>query len=135
MFPLMAFYQTITFLKPLVDTIERIDKGKYAHARTIYKSEWKVVYEVIILGRAADFLKDIQTNQYMGWTMLFIIESISLSEGGIGSLMVRLMKNPDLAKVAVMMALCIVAGILLDKLPGWARKRLCPAADLKTERS
>jgi ABC-type nitrate/sulfonate/bicarbonate transport system permease component len=133
-FVMMIFYQTIAITKSLVDTIETIDKKYYDHARTIYKSEWAVAYEVIIKGKMADFIANVRANQPAGWTMLFIVEGFQTSGGGVGALMMRLMHHPVLAQVMVLLMLCVFAGLLLDLSWSKLRKLFCPYADFKSER-
>jgi ABC-type nitrate/sulfonate/bicarbonate transport system permease component len=133
-FVMMVFYQTIAILKSLVDTIETIDRKYYDHARTIYRNEWAVAYEVIVKGKMSDFLANIRANQPSGWTMLFIVEGFNTSGGGVGALMMRLMHHPVLAQVMVLLIMCVLAGLLLDWGWSWTRRSVCPHADLKKER-
>lgn len=133
-FVMMVFYQAVAILKSLVDTIDDTDKKYYDHARTIFKNEWAVSYEVIIRGKMADFLADVRANQPAGWTMLFIVEGYNLSGGGVGGLMMRLMHHPKLSQVMVLLIMCVVVGLVLDSLWSWLRKKACPHADLRSER-
>ncbi len=133
-FVMMVFYQTIAIVKSLTDTIDTIDKKYYDHARTIYKNEWAVAYEVIINGKMADFIANVRANQPAGWTMLFIVEGFQTAGGGVGALMMRLIHHPVLAQVMVLLIMCVLAGLLLDF--GWSRLRnaACPYANLRSER-
>jgi len=133
-FVMMVFYQSVAILKSLLDTIETTDKKYYDHARTIYKNEWAVSWEVIVKGKMANFLADIRANQPAGWTMLFIVESFNMSGGGVGALMTRLMHHPVLSQVMVLLIICVVAGLILDSGWSWVRKSICPYADHKKER-
>lgn len=133
-FVMMVFYQTIAITKSLVDTIETIDKKYYDHARTIYKNEWAVAYEVIVKGKMADFIANVRANQPAGWTMLFIVEGFQTSGGGVGALMMRTMHHPVLSEVMVLLILCVVAGLLLDLSWSRLRKLFCPYADMKSDR-
>lgn len=133
-FAMMVFYQTIAILKSFTDTIDGIDKKYYDHARTIYKSKWGVAWEVIVKGKMADFLTNIQANQPSGWTMLFIVEGFNASGGGVGALMMRLMHHPVLSQVMVLLIICVVAGFILDWGWSWLRIRMCPYSDLRREK-
>lgn len=133
-FTLMTFYQTIMLLPMLLDTIDSIERERYDYARTIYASEWKVSWRVIVRGRMAEFIRNVRMNLPVGWAMLFIVEGYQISGGGIGALMAVMMKHPDLNMVGALLLICGVVGLILYKILTYVESSLCPWAALKVER-
>ncbi len=112
-FVLMVFFQTIMLLPMFLETKDSVEEARFNYSRTIYKSEWKVCREEILFGRAVQFFRNNKINQPVGWVMLFVAESFDMSGGGIGALMARKMKNPDLAQVEAILLFCALVGFLL----------------------
>ena len=61
---------------------------KFDHARSLRFSDWRVVWEVVVLGTADKAFEILRQNAAIGWMMLTMVEGISRSEGGmqLGSL-------------------------------------------------
>lgn len=127
-FTLMVLFQTIALLPMFLESKDVIDSERYDHSRTIYKSEWKVSYETVLLGRAVDFFRNNKVNQSVGWGMLFIAESFDISGGGLGALMARKMKNPDLAQVMAIAIFCIGVGMFIYWSLNALERKLFPFA-------
>ena len=60
---------------------------RYDHARSMGWNPWRVWFEITVLGTLSDMLDLIRQNFAIGWTMLTMVETIIMSEGGVGKMM------------------------------------------------
>ncbi len=131
---LLVFGMTVFYLTSMAAEIAHIPKDRFDHARTLRFSEWKVVWEVVVLGTADKALEQLRQNAAIGWMMLTMVEGISRSEGGIGAMLLNQNKHFHLAEVFAIQLLILAVGLLQDYLLGAARSTLLPYADLEKEK-
>src|SRR5437870_9905040 len=86
---LLVFGVAVFFVTSMIDVVAQIPKEKFDLARTLRMGEWRVVWEVIVLGRADAAFDAMRQNAAMGCMMLTMVEGISRSEGGIGALLLN----------------------------------------------
>src|SRR5215218_7887364 len=84
---LLVFGMSAFFLTSMVDIVASVPTEKLDHARTLRMSDWRVVWEVVILGQMGAAFDALRQNAAMGWMMLTMVEGISRSEGGIGAML------------------------------------------------
>src|SRR5262249_27100097 len=84
---LMVFAMTVFFVTSMASVIVQIPKESFDHARTLRMSEWRVVWEVVILGTADKAFEVLRQNAAIGWLMLTVAEGIVRSEGGVGAML------------------------------------------------
>ncbi len=129
---LLVFGITVFFVTSMVNIIQSIPKYEFFHARTLRMSEWQVVWEVIILGRFDQVFEVVRQNFAISWMMLTMVEGISRSEGGIGTLLLNQNKHFHLDAVFAIQIVIVLMGIALDYSIGLLKKLFCPYADLTT---
>ena len=131
---LLVFGMTVFFLTSMASAIADIPKEDFDHARTLRMSEWRVVWEVVVLGTADQAIEVLRQNAAMGWMMLTMVESISRSEGGVGAMLLNQNKHFHLAEVFAIQILILLLGMTQDYGIGLAKRLFCPYSALTLER-
>lgn len=131
---LLVFGMTVWFVTSMAAVITAIPKGEFDHARTLGMSEWRVVLEVVVLGKADEALEIVRQNAAIGWMMLSMVEGIVRSEGGVGAMLISQSKYLHLDAVFAIQITILVVGISLDYLLGMAKHVLLPYSSIGKER-
>jgi NitT/TauT family transport system permease protein len=131
---LLVFSVSVFFVTGMAEVVASIPKEKFDLARTLRMGEWRVVYEVIVLGQADKAFEVLRQNAAMGWMMLTMVEGISRSEGGVGAMLLNQNKHFHLSAVFAIQLTILLLGLAQDYAIGLLRKILCPYADLTLER-
>lgn len=131
---LLVFGTSVFFVTSMAAVILELPKESFDHARSLGMGEWRVVWEVVILGTADKAFEVLRQNAAIGWMMLTMVEGISRAEGGLGAMLLNQNKHFHLAEVFAIQFLILTIGILQDYLIGALRKLCCPYADLLLER-
>jgi NitT/TauT family transport system permease protein len=131
---LLVFGMTVFFVTSMAAEIEAIPKSKFDHARTLRMSEWRVVWEVVVLGTADRAIEVLRQNAAIGWMMLTMVEGISRSEGGVGAMLLNQNKHFHLAEVFAIQLVILAVGLAQDYGIGAVKRMVCPYAGLTLER-
>lgn len=131
---LLVFGMTVFFVTSMAAEVLAIPREKFDHARTLRMSEWKVVWEVVILGTAEKAFEVLRQNAAIGWMMLTMVEGISRSEGGVGAMLLNQNKHFRLPEVFAIQITILLLGLVQDYGIGVLRRLVCPYADLTLER-
>ncbi len=131
---LLVFSVSVFFVTGMAEVVASIPKEKYDLARTLRMGEWRVVYEVVIIGQADKAFEVLRQNAAMGWMMLTMVEGISRSEGGVGAMLLNQNKHFHLSAVFAIQLTILVLGLAQDYGIGLLRELFCPYADLTLER-
>ncbi len=131
---LLVFAVSVFYVTSMAAVIAAIPKGDFDHARTLRMGEWRVVWEVVILGTADKAFEVLRQNAAMGWMMLTMVEGIVRSEGGVGAMLLGESKHFLLPEVFAIQLVILIVGLFQDYLIGAARRLACPYADLALER-
>ena len=131
---LLVFGVAVFFVTSMIDVVAQVPKEKFDLARTLRMGEWRVVWEVIVLGRADAAFDAMRQNAAMGWMMLTMVEGISRSEGGIGALLLNQNKHFRLEAVFAIQIAILLIGLFQDYALGLAKKFLFPYANLQLEK-
>ena len=131
---LMVFGITVFFVTNMVAAIECVTKNELNHARTLRMPEWQVVWEVIILGKFDVVFEIIRQNFAISWMMLTMIEGISRTEGGIGTMLLNQNKHFHLDAVFAIQIVILIVGIVMDYGIGALKNLFCPYASLTLEK-
>ncbi len=131
---LMVFGITVFFVTSMVAVIKAIPKAEFNHARTLRMNEWQTVWEVVILGKIDQVFEVIRQNFAIAWMMLTMVEGISRSEGGIGTMLLNQNKHLHLDAVFAIQIVILLVGIMMDYLIGVFKNIFCPYASLTLER-
>ena len=131
---LLVISMTVFFVTSMAAVIASIPKGDFDHARTLRMSEWRVVWEVVILGTADKAFEVMRQNAAIGWMMLTMVEGIVRSEGGVGAMLLSENKHFRLSAVFAIQIVILLVGLFQDYAIGVLRRICCPYADLTLER-
>lgn len=120
---LLVFGIVPFFLTGLVAMIREIPQQEYDLCRTLRMGPWRTLWEVVIVGRADQVLDVVRQNFAIAWMMITMVEGLSMSEGGLGTLMIKSSKYIDLQTVFGILGFVLAIGLgsdgLLRKLRGW----------------
>lgn len=131
---LLVFGMTVFFVTSMIDVVAAIPKEKFDHARTLGMSEWRVVWEVVVLGTADQAFDILRQNAAIGWMMLTMVEGIVRSEGGVGAMLLNESKHFRLGDVFAIQLVILLVGILQDYAIGAVKQVVCPYSALTLER-
>lgn len=131
---LLVFSVSVFFVTGMAEVVAAIPKEKFDLARTLRMGEWRVVYEVVVLGQADKAFEVLRQNAAMGWMMLTMVEGISRSEGGVGAMLLNQNKHFHLSAVFAIQLTILLLGLGQDYAIGLLRTVFCPYASLTLER-
>src|SRR5258708_18965997 len=90
---LLVFGVAVFFVTSMIDVVAQVPKEKFDLARTLRMGEWRVVWEVIVLGRADAAFDAMRLNAAIGWMMLTMGAGISHSLGSEGAMLITKHKH------------------------------------------
>lgn len=125
---LLSFSMTTWFVTMMAEEIRNIPREEFEHARTLGMKEWRVVLEVVILGRLDRVAEVLRQNVAISWLMLTTVEGLVRTEGGIGAMLLVQSKYLHMSEVLAIQITILLVGISLDYLCGVARKVFFPYA-------
>ncbi|MDO8599754.1 MAG: nitrate ABC transporter permease, partial [bacterium] len=131
---LLVFGITAFFITAMADVVASIPRDRFDHARTLRMKEWRVVWEVVVLGTRDKAVEMLRQNAAIGWMMLTMVEGISRAEGGIGALLLNQNKHFHLAAVFAAQITILMVGIAMDYAIGMLQRIVAPYAFLSLER-
>jgi NitT/TauT family transport system permease protein len=131
---ILVFSITVFFVTGMSGVVAAIPREQFDLARTLRMGEWRVLWEVVVLGQADQAFEVMRQNAAMGWMMLTLVEGVSRTEGGIGAMLLDENKHFNLAAVMAIMLVVITAGVAQDWMIACGRRMFCPWATLQTER-
>jgi sulfonate transport system permease protein len=127
---LLVFGIVPFFVTSFLAVIINIDKQEYELCKTLGYNNWQTLYEVIIIGKADQVLEILRQNFAISWLMITLVEGLSMSEGGIGTLLIKYNKYNDLTNVIALQMVIFLIGICFDYLLGTVRQWLFPYTKL-----
>jgi NitT/TauT family transport system permease protein len=130
---LVSFGMVGFFIAALHDEVRAIPLERYDYARSLGMGEWRVAWEVVILGTLDRALDVLRQNAAMGWMLLTSVETLVRNEGGVGVLLANQSKHLQLASVAALQLVIFGVGMLQDYTLGAFKGLVCPHAHLKLE--
>lgn len=123
---LLVFGIVPFFVTSFLSVIVNIHQQEYDLCKTLGYNNWRTLYEVIIIGKADKVLDIIQQNFAISWLMITMVEGVSMSEGGIGTLLIKYNKYNDLTNVLALQLIIFMLGLLFDYLLTITRQWLFP---------
>ncbi len=123
---LLVFCIGIFMVTSFLSIVSEIKKEELDYARTLKLNDWHIVWEVIILGKADQFLEAIKQNFAIAWVMLAMVENLCRAEGGIGVLLFQEDKLFHLSSVYAIQIIVLFVGISIDWTLGFIRRVFCP---------
>ena len=104
------------FTLSLLSVITRIQQKEYDLWTTLKYNRWEQVWQIIIYGKADYTIESVRANSAMGWLMITLVESFSMSEGGLGVMLFRANKYNQLDKIFAIQIVIVCLGIVFDFL-------------------
>jgi len=132
---LLAIGAGVFTILSCVKMIEEIPKDLFNHSRTLRMSEWRVVWEVVVLGTFDKFIDILRINVAMGWMMLPMVEGRFKEGGGVGALMEIDAKQFDYPAVFCTLIIILILGLFQDWVLVKFKNLICPYSNLGLERS
>lgn len=131
---LLIFGIGVFFCTSVMAVIGNTSTEELNYARTLRFKEWRVVWEVIILGKLDQVFEAIRQNFAMSWMMIAMVENLCKSDGGIGVIISDQNKYFKFDYVWAIQLLILGTGILLDWLLRKAKEYILPYSVLTTQR-
>lgn len=129
---LLTFGISVFFSTSIMAVIGATTTEELNYARTLRFNEWRVVWEVIILGKMGEVFEAIRQNFAMAWMMIAMVENLCKSDGGIGVIISDQNKYFKFDYVWAIQLLILVTGIGLDYILRKTRGFLLPYTTLGT---
>jgi NitT/TauT family transport system permease protein len=128
---LLVFGMSVFLVTGMSSVVRSIPQEKLDHARTLGMSEWRTVWEVVVLGTMHEAIEIVRQNAAIGWMMLTMVEGLVRSEGGLGTMLLNENKHFNLSSVFALQFIILALGLLQDYAINWVRRLLCPYSDLR----
>ena len=125
-FGIVPFFIT-SFLSVIITT----DVQQFEVCKTLGYNNWETLYEVIIVGKADQVLEMIRQNFAITWLMITMVEGLSMSEGGIGTMLIKYNKYNDLTNVLALQLVLFSIGLFFDFILGNLKFWLFPYSKLQ----
>lgn len=129
---LLVFGIVPFFVTSFLSVIVHINKQEYELCKTLGYNNWQTLYEVIIVGKADQVFEILRQNFAIAWLMITLVEGLNMSEGGIGTLLIKYNKYNDLTNVLALQLWIFSIGLCFDFLLGTVRQWLFPYTKLHT---
>lgn len=123
----LVFMVVVFFVVSMLDVVDQIPQEKYDLAKTLRMGPWETLFEVVIFGQLDQAFIVLRQTAAMSWMFIATAEGLSMSGGGIGTLLNT--SNKSLARLPDVLALqllVLVLGLGQDRLIGWLREQCCP---------
>lgn len=119
------------FVTSFLSVLNEMPQQQLELCKTLGFSNWQSLYEVIIVGKADQAFEIMRQNFAIAWMMITMVEGVSMSEGGLGTLLIKFNKYNDIASVFSLQLIIFLLGIGFDYLLGSMRKWLFPYIHVK----
>ena len=124
-FGIVPFFTT-SFLSVIMQT----NAQEFELCQTLGYGRWQSLYEVIVVGKADQVFEIVRQNFAIAWMMITMVEGLSMSEGGVGTLLIKYNKYNDLVHVMALQAVIFGLGLFFDHLLGRLRHWFFPYTKL-----
>jgi sulfonate transport system permease protein len=123
---LLVFGIVPFFTTSFLSMIMKIHKQEFELCQTLGYNRWQSLYEVIVVGKADQVFEIVRQNFAIAWMMITMVEGLSMSEGGIGVLLIKYNKYNDLTNVLALQLVIFGIGLFFDYILGALRKWFFP---------
>ena len=104
------------FVTSFLSVIDGINSDEYELCTTLRMNTWQTLYEVIIVGRLDSVLDVMRQNFAIAWMMITMVEGLNMSEGGLGTMLIKSNKYIDLGTVFGILLIIFTIGVVFDFL-------------------
>ena len=119
------------FVTSLLSYISDIPQKEYELCYTLKFNRWRTLYEVVIKGRLHLVLLVLGQNFAIAWMMINSVEGLCMSEGGLGTMLIKSNKYLKMDDVFAILVIILSSGMLFDYLFDIARVFFFPYTDTK----
>lgn len=130
---LLVFGIVPFFVTSFLSVIVNINNQEYDLCKTLGYNSWQTLYEVIIIGKADQVFEILRQNFAIAWLMITLVEGLSMSEGGVGTLLIKYNKYNDITNVLALQLVIFIIGVSFDYLLGSLKRWLFPYTKLQTQ--
>jgi len=120
------------FVTSLVSVIAEISTEEYELSKSLRMSNWEAWYEIVILGRLDQVFEVMRQNFAISWIMITMVEGLNMSEGGLGTMLIKSNKYIDLGTVFGLLVIIFLIGVLSDYFLALLRFWFFPYTRFKT---
>jgi NitT/TauT family transport system permease protein len=131
---LLVYGMLVWFVTSMLTQLDAIPSDQYDHARTLGMSRWRIVWEVVVRGKADTVVDVMRENAAIGWMLLPMVEGVARSEGGIGVMLLNYNKYLRLDAVFALILTILIVVLVQDWFLGFCKKLLFPYSALDTEK-
>ena len=124
-------YFVTTLLAYIYDPNDKSFQKEYELCYTLKFNRWQTLYEVVIKGRLHLVLEVIRGNFAICWMMITSVEGICMSEGGLGTMMIKSNKYMKMDDVFAILLIILATGILFDYIFDILKVWMFPYVDTK----
>ncbi|MBP7513750.1 MAG: ABC transporter permease subunit [Flavobacteriales bacterium] len=114
------------FVTSLLAIIGDIDRQEVELCRTLRMGSWRTLWEIVIVGRLDQVFEVMRQNFAIAWMMITMVEGLSMSEGGLGTMLIKSNKYMDISTVFALLIVIFLVGLFFDWLLGRLRAWLFP---------
>ena len=114
------------FVTSLLSIISDIDRQEQELCKTLRMGPWRTLWEIVIVGRLDQVLEVMRQNFAIAWMMITMVEGLSMSEGGLGTMLIKSNKYIDMGTVFALLLVIFLVGLFFDWLLGRLRAWLFP---------
>ena len=104
------------FVTSLLSIIDSINEQEYELCKTLRMNSWSTLFEVVIIGRLDQVIEVMRQNFAIAWMMITMVEGLNMSEGGLGTMLIKSNKYIDLGTVFAVLIIIFVMGVCFDLL-------------------
>lgn len=104
------------FVTSFLSIIDSINVQEYELCKTLRMNNWKTLLEVVIIGRLDQVFEVMRQNFAIAWMMITMVEGLSMSEGGLGTMLIKSNKYIDLGTVFAILVIIFGVGVFFDYL-------------------
>ena len=130
---LLVYGMLVWFVTSMLSQLDCIPADQYDHARTLGMSKWRIVWEVVVRGKADTVIDVMRENAAMGWMLLPMVEGVARAEGGIGVMLLNYNKYLRLDAVFALILTILLVVLAQDWFLRLCKSLLFPYSTLDTE--
>jgi len=119
------------FVTSLLSIIDSINEQEYELCKTLRMNNWQTLLEVVIIGKLDQVLEVMRQNFAIAWMMITMVEGLNMSEGGLGTMLIKSNKYIDLGTVFAILVIIFAIGVFFDFLLKQLRSWFFPYTKLQ----
>lgn len=122
------------FTLSLLSVIDKIPQHEHNLWTTLRFNSWERLWYIIIKGKAHMTIEAIRANFAMAWLMITMVESFSMSEGGLGVMLYKYNKYNQLDHIFALQIIILCLGVMFDFILRELRHAAFPHTKLAEKR-